>query len=98
MHHGGVLRSLVAELNLLSDRHAAVVVFTLLICSAQGTGEDLHVVLGIFGRPACLSQIFSAQTGVFGGGQGNLNLKVPSSLAVAMKFAGELPTLIGQGG
>ena len=95
--NGGVLRSLVAELNLLSNRHTTVVVFTLLICSAQGTGEDLHVVLGIFGSPACLSQIFSAQAGVFGGGQGNLNLEGAVFIGDCHEVCGRVAALLGQG-
>ena len=94
---GGVLRSLVAELNLLSNRHTTVVVFILLICSTQGTREDLHVVLGIFGSPACLSQNFRAQTGVFGGGQGNLNLKGAVFIGDCDEVRGRVAALLGQG-
>ena len=95
--NGGVLRSLVAELNQLSNRHTAVVVITLLVFSAQGTREDLHVVLGIFGSPACLRQIFSTQTGVFGGRQGNLNLKGAVFIRDCHEVRGRVAALLGQG-
>ena len=54
-------------------------------------------MLGIFGSPACLSQIFSAQTGVFGGGQGNLNLKSAVFIGDCHEVRGRVAALLGQG-
>ena len=54
-------------------------------------------MLGIFGSPACLSQIFSAQAGVFGGGQGNLNFEGAVFIGGCHEVCGRVAALLGQG-
>ena len=88
-------RSRVAQRNILRHRCTTVVGVAVRIRTAQGTGKHLNTVAGTLHGPALVLQLFSGQTGVFGGRQGHLNLEGAVLLGGSHEVCGRVATLLG---